>query len=229
MKPIRLSHISLFLFLPLMLAAFAVSCEVQDFGEILDSADREVRWYSVVQHAGVSLPLEIPADGTFTEPRNASMITIVAVLPEPVDPASIGPANIDFIGRDNADAVCDPPFSVSMNAEHTQVRVTVYGLTDIARYRIRLKNNSGAELGQRVFARFMGDVVSGDNRVDITDYNKVLAFIYDPDDFNPNNTMGIRADIDCDLLYLTGDLTTLQSGSPAGYPRDLMATVPDFP
>ncbi|HPI15244.1 MAG TPA: hypothetical protein PK875_07055 [Spirochaetota bacterium] len=228
MKPIRLSHIRQSLILPLMLAAFAVSCEVQDFGEILDSADREVRWYSVVQHAGVSLPLEIPADGTFTEPRNASMITIVAVLPEPVDPASISTANIDFIGRDNADAVCDPPFSVSMNAAHTQVRVTVFGLTDIARYRIRLKNNSGVELSQRVFARLMGDVLSGDNRVDATDNAQVLAFITDPEDLNAENALHIRADIDCDLLHHTGDLTTLQSGSPAGYPRTLSATVPDF-
>ncbi len=91
------------------MAAFVVSCEVQDFGEILETAGDEIRWYSVVRHAGVSLPLEIPADGSFTEPRNANMITIVAELPEPVDPASISAANIDFIGRDNADAVRTRP------------------------------------------------------------------------------------------------------------------------
>lgn len=229
MKPIRLSPKRLLNILPLLLAALVVSCEVQDFGEILENAGRDIRWYSVVQHAGISLPLEIPENGTFTEPRNANMITIVAVLPEPVDPASIGTANIDFIGRDNADAVCDPAFSVSMDATHTQVRVTVFGLTDIARYRIRLKNNSGAELGQRVFARFMGDVLSGDNWVDTTDYDKVVAFITDPDDLDPTDKIHVRADIDCDFLHLSSDLTTIQSGSPAGYPRNLTATVPNFP
>ncbi len=229
MKPIRLSPKRLLNILPLLLAALVISCEVQDFGEILETAGDEIRWYSVIQHAGVSLPLEIPADGSFTEPRNANMITIVAVLPEPVDPASISAANIDFIGRDNADAVRDPAFSVSMDATHTQVRVTVFGLTDIARYRIRLKNNSGVELGQRVFARLMGDVLSGDNWVDTTDYDKVDAFIDDPDDFDPTDVIHVRADIDCDFLHLTSDLMTIQSGSPAGYPRNLTATVPDFP
>jgi hypothetical protein len=229
MKPIRLSPKRLLYLLPLLLAALVFSCEVQDFGEILETAGGEIRWYSVVQHAGVPLRLEIPADGSFTESRNANMITIVAELPEPVDPASITSANIDFIGRDNADAVCDPAFSVSMNPAHTQVRVIVFGLTDIARYRIRLKNNSGVELSQRVFARFMGDVVSGDNMVDATDNAQVLAFITDPDDLNAENALHIRADIDCDFFQLTGDVTTLQTGSPAGYPRTLTATVPGFP
>jgi len=229
MKPLRPFTDRLPYLLPFLLAALVVSCEVQDFGEILETADDEIRWYSVVQHAGVSLPLEIPADGSFTEPRNANMITIVAVLPEPVDPASISAANIDFIGRDNASAVCDPPFSVSMDATHTQVRVTVFGLTDIARYRILLKKHRGVELSQRVFARFMGDVLSGDNWVDTTDYDKVVAFIVDPDDFDPTDVIHVRADIDCDFLHLTGDLTTIQNGSPAGYPRNLTATVPDFP
>lgn len=229
MKPIRLFPDRPLFLLPLLLAALVVSCEVQDFGEILENAGDEIRWYSVAQHAGVSLPLEIPDDGSFTEPRNANMITIVAVLPEPVDPASIGTENIDFIGRDNADAVRDPAFSVSMDATRTQVRVTVFGLTDIARYRIRLKNNSGVELSRRVFARLMGDVLSGDNWVDATDNAQVLAFIMDPEDLNAENALHIRADIDCDFLHLTNDLTTLQSGSPAGYPRTLSATVPDFP
>ncbi|HSV95506.1 MAG TPA: hypothetical protein VLM75_01085 [Spirochaetota bacterium] len=229
MKSIRLFPNRLLYLPPLLLVATLLSCEVQDFGEILEAADGEIRWYSVTQHAGVSLPLEIAADGSFTEPRNANMITIVAVLPEPVDPASIGPANIDFIGRTNAAAVCDPPFSVSMDAAHTQVRVTVFGLTDIARYRIRLKNENGVELSQRVFARFMGDVLSGDSLVDTIDSDKVLAFVNDPDDLDPTNELHVRADIDCDFIHFTGDLTTLQSGSPAGYPRTLTATVPDFP
>ncbi|MGV7930822.1 MAG: hypothetical protein AB2L13_18310 [Spirochaetota bacterium] len=229
MKPIRLFPDRPLFLLPLLLAALVVSCEMQDFGEILENTGGGIRWYSVAQHAGVSLPLEIPADDTFTEPRNANMITIVAVLPEPVDPASIDTANIDFIGRDNANAVRDPAFSVSMDATHTQVRVTVFGLTDIARYRIRLKNNSGVELSQRVFARFMGDVISGDNMVDATDNAQVLAFITDPDDLNAENALHIRADIDCDFFQLTGDVTTLQTGSPAGYPRTLTATVPGFP
>lgn len=229
MKPIRLSPKRLLNILPLLLAALVISCEVQDFGEILENAGDEIRWYSVVQHAGVSLPLEIPDDESFTEPRNANMITIVAELPEPVDPASISTANIDFIGRDNADAVCDPAFSVSMDATHTQVRVTVFGLTDIARYRIRLKNNSGAELSRRVFARLMGDAVTGGDAVDANDSAQLLTFVMNSVSLDAGNALHIRSDIDCDYFLLNSDLTTIQSGSPAGYPRNLTATVPDFP
>lgn len=225
MKPIRLSPKRLLNILPLLLAALVISCEVQDFGEILETAGDEIRWYSVVQHAGVSLPLEIPDDESFTEPRNANMITIVAVLPEPVDPASIGTANIDFIGRDNADAVRDPAFSVSMDATHTQVRVTVFGLTDIARYRIRLKNNSGAELSKRVFARLMGDVNGDETVTNLSDTAPIQTRADDSVDLNPADQLDIRSDVDGDYLHLNSDITLVTSS----FGHTITATVPDFP
>lgn len=225
MKPIRLFPDRPLFLLPLLLAALVVSCEVQDFGEILETAGDEIRWYSVVQHAGVSLPLEIPDDGSFTEPRNANMITIVAVLPEPVDPASIGMANIDFIGRDNAAVVCDPAFSVSMDATHTQVRVTVFGLTDIARYRIRLKNNSGAELGQRVFARLMGDVNGDETVTNLSDTDPIQTRATDSVDLNPADQLDIRSDVDGDYLHLNSDITLVTSS----FGHTITATVPGFP
>lgn len=224
MKPIRLFPKRLLNILPLLLAALVVSCEVQDFGEILETAGDEIRWYSVVQHAGVPLRLEIPADGSFTEPRNANMITIVAELPEPVDPASITSANIDFIGRDNADAVCDPAFSVDMDEAHTQVWIIVFGLTDIARYRIRIKNNSGVELSQRVFARLMGDV-DGSGSVLAPDAAIVNNLINDSIDFNPSIVTNIRADIDYDSLHLNPDLAIVTLGFGTG----VTAIVPPFP
>ncbi|MCU0845261.1 MAG: hypothetical protein MUC76_10080 [Spirochaetes bacterium] len=225
MKPIRLFSNRLLKLLPLLVAALIVSCEVQDFGEIIEDAGGDIRWYSVVQHAGVSLPLEIPADGTFTEPRNANMVTIVAVLPEPVDPASIGMTNIDFIGRDNAAAVRDPAFSVSMDATHTQVRVTVFGLSDIARYRIRLKNNSGVELGQRVFARLMGDVNGDETVTNLSDTDPIQTRAADSVDLNPADQLDIRSDVDGDYLHLNSDITLVTSS----FGHTITATVPDFP
>ncbi len=215
------------IFLLTALLPLGLSCFEMDYaGTIVDSSGG-FTWRIAATHATTELSLEIPADESFSEPRNASEFTIIIQFPEPAAPGSISKANFDFIGLDNSSTQVNPSFTVTLSADRKSVRINVTGLPDMVRYRIRLKGSDGNTASERVFAHLMGDATNDGTWTVDTDYNDILTIASAT--FDENNIQIVRSDIDCDHMITGSDLNNVVNGSAAGYPRTLTAPVPVFP
>jgi len=219
MKLTRLFSIRLLNLLPLLLAALIVSCEAQDFGEIIEDAGRDIRWGIAARHFDRELELSVPDDGSYIEPRNAAEYVIIATLPAPVDPALISEANVSLRGKDELNTDIFPDYTVALSGDDRRVRISVVVLPNQARYLVQLRNNDGTLLGEAVFGRLTGDV-DGDGAVGLIDNNILLIYILA--EITAANTLTVRSDLNCDGIIFNGDviLRTANDG------EDLTAPIP---
>ncbi len=185
------------------MAALIVSCEAQDFGEIIEDAGGDIRWGIAARHFDRELELSVPDDYSYIEPRNAAEYVIIATLPAPVDPALISEANVSLRGKDEANVDIFPDYTVALSGDGRRVRISVVVLPNQARYRVQLRNNDGTLLGEAVFGRLTGDV-DGDGAVGLLDYNILLInFLAEA---TASNTATVRSDLDCNRLITNADL-----------------------
>ncbi len=197
-------------YLPLLLATTLLSCEMQDFGEMLENADADIRWSIAARHFTQEAEVNVPDDGSYIESRNPADFIIIATLPAPVDPALIAKANVSLRGIDEASVDIFPDYAVTLSGDQRRVRVSVTGLPNQARYRVQLRNNDGTLLGEAVFGRLVGDV-DGDGTVGPLDGAIISALILA--EFDASSEMIVRSDLDCNRLITNADQTLFGSNN----------------
>jgi len=163
-------------------------------------------WYSAVEHGGAGdVLLEIPDDGTFSEPRMAGVAELRIEFSEPIDPASFTPASVGLAGNDAAGSPMDlSGISVSTTTAGGDTLGIIEfapALPDVARYLVRIDGvtdavgNPLAGDRDRILTAIAGDA-NGDLRVNAID----LSYIW------PRRTTRIdgvtlvqtRSDVTCD-------------------------------
>ena len=142
-------------------------------------------WYSAGQHgSGVGqVLLEIPDDGTFSDPRIHAVVTrLVIAFSEPVDPDSFTPDSVRIAGNNAADLPVDVS-GITITAQTDEgdtVGVVHFSppLPDVARYLVRLEGvtdaagNALAGDNDRIFTALAGDA-NGDFRVNAIDLSYI--------------------------------------------------------
>lgn len=186
----------------LMIFVFC-SCENRDPADAVSAAWDELTWndtninwyYGVIHYPGNLLNLLITQDGLFIESRDASVVTISAELPRPVDSSIISQDNIKLIGKDYTDTDFFPPYTVSLGADLRTVRVVVQNMRDRSRYRIRLVDGHGQKVCERIFSKLTGDV-NLDGTVDNIDRLEILGHLGEEVDASITDT--VRCDLNFD-------------------------------
>ncbi len=141
-------------------------------------------WHSLARHAngvGDAL-LEIPDDGTFSEPRAAGVARLMVEFSEPIDPTSFTPASVLTAGN-GADGLPVDLSGVGILASLAEGGTAgiidfVPALPDVARYRVRIVDvtdaagNPATGDSDRVFTALAGDA-TGDLRVNAIDLSYI--------------------------------------------------------
>jgi hypothetical protein len=175
-----------------------------------------VKWESVVVHLrGVGpVALEIPANGTFSEPRSA-VTKLVVTFDRPIDPATAVPEHVNLCGLMPGPTegsfvpvdLSNVTMTVKTSASDTRMEINFTpGLPDFARYRIELKGirGPGGPLKPgtggltRIFTALQGDAFQ-DLRVNATDVGgaRNLALV-GTDPIDPTNLQHVRSDANND-------------------------------
>ena len=130
-------------------------------------------WFSAADHDGTELLLEILDDGSFSEPRDAGIKTLVLQFSEAVDlaGASVALAGINQAGQMLLTGISP---TVSTRAPDRVQIVFDDRLTDVARYVVRLDGvtdvagNPLADDNDRIMTALLGDT-NGDLKTDVLD------------------------------------------------------------
>ena len=137
-------------------------------------------WYSAAVHGTVELLLEIPDDGSFSEPRSGGTNTLVLDFAEPVDLSAASAV----VGGNSRDGVMDCSGITAAVANRTDYRGEVIfseALPDVARYIVRVDGvvdvagNPLAGDSDRTMTALAGDT-NGDFKTNVFDPLHVLGY-----------------------------------------------------
>jgi len=180
-------------------------------------------WHSAVEHGhgvGEAL-LEIPDDGSFTEPRATGISKLLVTFNRAIDPNSLVPGNVLIGGLDFDNNPVDLNAIVIGTATRSGDEVAEItfapALPDFAKYCVRLLGIRGVDgtplTGDRdrIMTALVGDA-SGDMRVNATDLSRVRAARANPID--PGEPLQVRADISCDGRVNATDLSRVRARRP---------------
>ena len=166
-------------------------------------------WYSAAVHDGTELLLEIPDDGSFSEPRNAGLNTLVLQFSEAVDlsAASVALAGIHQDGDMLLSAVTA---DVTTRAPDRGQILFNSGdpLPDVARYLVRLDGaadsagNPSAAGNERIMTALLGDT-DGDLKTDVFDLRHAWNYRGRAADVGADQT---RSDVNLSATVDTADL-----------------------
>ena len=175
------------------------------------------RWYSAAEHGALGeVALAIPDDGSFSEPRNGGIRTLLVEFSEAINPASFTPASVQFAGIDidgNDVDLSGIDITVSTRDGDT-VGVIEFSetLPDAARYIVRVEGVTDAAgnplIGDndRIMTALIGDA-TGDLRVNSTDLSLVHANRANPIDSGLLNE--VRSDVFTDGRVNSTDLSAV--------------------
>ncbi|MGB2824545.1 MAG: LamG-like jellyroll fold domain-containing protein, partial [Phycisphaerae bacterium] len=173
-------------------------------------------WYSAAEHAAAvgEVRLEIPDDGTFSEPRTAGVSRLVIEFSEAIDPTSFTAASVLMAGTDAADAPVDlsgiAVATSTVSGDTVGVIDLAPALPDAVRYIVQIEGvtdvlgNPLSGDDNRVFTALAGDA-GGDLRVNAID----LSYIW-PRRTNPIDGVSAdqaRSDVNCDGCVNAVDLS----------------------
>jgi len=174
---------------------------------VIDAASLTAQaWYSAARHDNVGEALlEVPDDGTFSEPRRAGVTRLVIQFSEPIDPGSLTPGSVLLAGNDASGEPVELSSVVVTTSTRAGGTIGVIDfeqpLPDVARYLVRIEgvtDTLGDPLtgdADRIFSALAGDANS-DLRVNAID----LSYLW------PRRTTHIdgvsadqtRSDVTCD-------------------------------
>jgi len=188
------------------------------------------RWELVAPHdPGRMLPLEIPNDESFIEPRDSSEFECWITLSDSFEweqaEGAICWIAVSFMSGDTL-YTGSPLTGIAPEQRRLSVDLDTSTIPDQTRIRLRLVDRNGTIIGERIVGRLIGDV-DGTGTIDTaTDRAKITSlegFAVSTD--NPNT---IRVDLDLDGIIegSGGDDWALVS-SPGAEPH-LPATAPEF-
>ncbi len=162
--------------------------------------------------------LEIPDDGTFSEPRSTGVSKLVLEFSEPIDPLSLSSAIVEVVGVDaNSGTVALNGVSTTVSAGADPASVAIEfnpPLPDFARYTVRilavtdLGGNEVSGDADRIFTALEGDA-TGDLRTNATDLSRVRANRTDLID--PSAIDEVRSDVTCDGRVNATDLSRVRA------------------
>ena len=163
-------------------------------------------WGSAADHGALGeVVLPIPDDGTFSDPRNGGIQTLLVEFSEAIDPASFTPASVQIAGID-IDGVDVGLSGIGIststrNGDTVGVIEFSDTLPDVARYIVRVEGVTDAagnplvDDNDRIMTALIGDAW-GDLRVNNTDLGAV-RFMRDngPDPLDPTDANAVRTDV----------------------------------
>ena len=185
---------------------------------------RITSWHSGAVHArdvGLAL-LEIPDDGTFSEPRSSGINWLQVSFSHAIEPLTFRTNNVEIAGLD----VNGQPVDLSgilvftSTMEGDTVGVIIFPTTplpDYAKYVVRVsgvRSPAGEDLigdADRIMTALVGDVF-GDRRVNATDLSRVRSArtrLIDPQQANE-----VRGDVSCDGRVNASDLSRVRARRP---------------
>ena len=164
-------------------------------------------WFSAADHDGTERLLEIPNDGSFSEPRSAGIKTLVLQFSEAVNLALASVA-LAGINQDGQMLLTGIPPTISARAPDRVQIVFDDRLADIARYVIRLDGvmdlDDNALVGDadRIMTALLGDT-DGDLTTDVSD----LGYAWDTRGRAAEAGAGqTRSDVDLSATVGTADM-----------------------
>jgi len=172
----------------------------------VDDNPRILSWASAGMHGrGVGeATLDVPDDGSFSEPRLSGISTLLVRFDSAIAPASLMPAGVQLWGNDvNNQPVNLSGITVAVATRTADtIAVLSFGqpLPDDARYLIRLTGVTAASDGSalagdndRILTALLGDT-TGDGRVNNTDVGGVQS-LRGIDPINPADRFQVASDV----------------------------------
>jgi len=166
-------------------------------------------WYSAGTHgSGLGeLLLEIPDDGSFSEPRGSGLTTLLVSFSKAIDPATFTADAIEVYGLNARDSLLVDLSGVDVATSTRNlgtVGVVEFGdpLPDMARYLVQVigvRDGGGNALegdNDRVIAAVLGDV-TGDLRVNSTDVACIRS-LRGTSPIDPDMIFNVRCDVTLD-------------------------------
>ena len=182
-------------------------------------------WHSSADHGLSEALLEIPDDGSFSEPRAAGVGKLVVGFDRAIDPSSLTSQKVILAGR-GADGLAIDLSGIAIGTAtrsgDTEAVITFSpSLPDYGRYYVKLSDVSGADasaLGgdaDRILTTLVGDV-SGDLAVDSADLAAVRAARALP--ISVSVAAQVRGDVSRDGRCNVSDLSRVRArtGNDAG-------------
>ncbi|NOT01055.1 MAG: hypothetical protein HOP29_10545, partial [Phycisphaerales bacterium] len=165
-------------------------------------------WRSSGLHGGQEATLLIPDDGSFSEPRQVGVRTLLVEFSEPINPASFTPGDVTVVGiGSNGSPVNLAGINIATSTRpgDTIGVITFSGpLPDYARYLVSVDGILSADADafplagdtDRIITALRGDV-TGDLRVNNSDVGALapLTTAMPPVAFDPTNAEHVRGDI----------------------------------
>ena len=196
-------------------------------------------WHSAADHDGIGeVLLEIPDDGSFSEPRDSGLSRLRIAFSEPIDPASPTPGSVEVYGlaapdntpvglqgvtvstqTDQSDTVAVIAFTGGLPEDSARYLVSLTGVTDAA-------GNPLAGDNDRIMTALLGDV-TGDLRVNNVDV-AVIKSLRGADPIAAGSVWHVRSDVNRDGLVDKDDLTPTYGarGNDARFISDPAPPVP---
>jgi len=193
-----------------------------------------LEWESVLTHSrpGVDIGpvgLEIPDDGTFSEPRNL-IRKIVVTFDLPIDPASVTKENVNICGLKPGDEpdtfvpvyLGGIAITVKTSDGDTKLEINFEpGLPDFARYHISIKGIYGyfgpLKPGDGGLSRIL-TALRGDARMDLrvnsTDVGAARFLVGATDPIDPTIPIEVRCDVSLDARVNSTDVGGIRSLIP---------------
>ncbi len=180
-------------------------------------------WYSAAEHGrGVGeAPLEIPDDGSFSEPRSSGISKLVVQFSESMNPLNFNDGQVEIAGLDANGApvnLSGVAIAATLTAGDMIGEVTFTpALPDYARYIVRITGATdvaGNPIGSdndRIITALRGDA-SGDLRVNASDFSRVRSARTKL--INPGNVDEVRCDVSCDGRVNVSDLSRIRARRP---------------
>ncbi|MBU8913581.1 MAG: hypothetical protein KOO61_06110 [Spirochaetales bacterium] len=191
-----------------------------------------VKWELTASHnPGRMLPLEVTADGSFIEPRNAGSFELWITLSDSFDWEQAEGAVLWIAATVLSGDTLH--FALHLNEVAPEQRRLGWhfwpdGITNQTRARLRLVDRNGTIIGERVVGRLIGDV-DGNGTVESGvggDDERIDALVGFP--VGTDNPETIRADLDLDgTIQSMNDGNVVSDGSYLD--TTLPATAPTFP
>jgi len=194
-----------------------------------------LEWESVLTHSrpGVDIGpvgLEIPDDGTFSEPRNL-IRKIVVTFDLPIDPASVTKENVNICGLKPGDEpdtfvpvyLGGIAITVKTSDGDTKLEINFEpGLPDFARYHISIKGIYGyfgpLKPGDGGLSRIL-TALRGDARMDLrvnsTDVGAARFLVGATDPIDPTIPIEVRCDVSLDARVNSTDVGGIRSLIPS--------------
>ena len=162
-----------------------------------------VKWELVTDHVpGRMLPLEITADESFIEPRDAGWFELWITLSDSFEWEQTDGAVLWVAMTGGGDTYYDAAGLSDVIPEQRRLVVSFGSIPNQTRTRLRLVDRNGTVIGERLVGRLIGDVDGNGTVEEATDHDVAMAalegFAVSTD--NPNT---IRADLDLNGIIET--------------------------